>query len=371
MMRKNMVRRSARFAAFIVALMLGAPLLSSMAQGNGLNLIQTAEYDIGFSCPVASALDPMGTTLWVLMHSCFQRDYILHTYSVADGSLVSEYDYADVLAGLTNPNIFIDSFSTPMAFTPQGDLSIRYTDIETYESFNLLLPLDSGGDATIESSADYDAFLAGFSDYPEFSIYSPDHTRVIANGDTSFHILDVQTQTEIVNIPFPDGQEFPLALFSADGERLEVTYFNNPDDPDDHASTLLIYSLPDGSLLDQYQVPSPALWISPDGVYAALNLYSNNIGDQNELVVMNLETGATSLASNLNKAPARVTTCLNSGLDTSDVDLTNDGRFNMPNLHWLPDSSSLLLPLSYGGDRTRTCVFDYSRLRRYQIEAAD
>jgi hypothetical protein len=374
MMRKSMARLSVRLAALIVALVLGAPLLTSRAQDDGLNLIQTAEYDIGTECPEASALDPMGTTIWVLMSNCFQSKYALRAYNIADGSQVNEDDYADALAGLISPDIYIDAFITPMAFTPDGDLSIRYTNSETYESFNLLIPLASGGEATTESSADYDAMLAEYSEYPEYSIYSPDHTRVIASSGTSFHILDVQTQTEIVEIPYPDGQEFPLALFSGDGERLEVTYFNNPDDTDDHASTLLIYSLPGGDLLEEYQVPSPALWVSPDGVYAAVNLYSNNIGDQNEIVVMQLETGITSEASNLDEEPRPVTTCVNSGNNVSDVGFTTDGRFSMPNLHWLPDSSGLVLSLSYGGDAAggrNVCIFNSSRLRTYQVETAD
>jgi len=373
-MRKSMTRLGVGSAIVIVALVFGAPLLPSRAQDNGLNLIQTAEYDIGTECPEASVLDPMGTTIWVLMSDCRPSKYALRAYNIADGSQVNKDDYADALAGLIGPDIYIDSFITPMAFTPEGDLSIRYTNSETYESFNLLIPLVSGGEATTESSTDYDALLAAHSEYPEYSIYSPDHTQVIASGGTSFHILDTQTQTKIVEIPYPDGQEFPLALFSGDGERLEVTYFNNPDDTDDHDSTLLIYSLPDGVLLEEYQVPSPALWVSPDGVYAALNLYSNNIGDQNEIVVIELETGLTSSASNLDEDPRPVTTCVNNGNNVSDVGFTTDGRFSMPNLHWLPDSSGLVLSLSYGGDAAggrNICVFNSSRLRTYEVEIAD
>jgi hypothetical protein len=259
MIRNYMVRRSARFAVLIATLILGNPILTGTAQGTGLQVIQTAEYDIGVECPVASTLDSAGTTLWVLMNNCFQSNFVLRAYNVADGSLVNMDAYAHALLGLADPDVYVDPFITPLAFTPAGDLSIRYTNIETYESLNLLIPVASGGEATTETNAAYDAFLATYSEYPEFSVYSPDHTRVVATSETSFHVLDVQAQTEIVEIPVERGPDSGLALFSADGERLEVTYFNNPDDPNDHASTLLIYSLPDGELLQEYQVPSGRL----------------------------------------------------------------------------------------------------------------
>ncbi len=153
-----------------------------------------------------------------------------------------------------------------------------------------------------------------------------------------------------------------------------MIHYNNLDDPNDNASTLLIYSLPDGVLLKQYPVPSSAVWVSPDGKYAAINLFSSNIGDLNELVVMNLETGLISPASNLDEKPTPVTTCLNKASDVSDVGFMTDGRFSLPDLHWLADSSTILLPLSYGGDGAEglgsVCMFNYSRLRTYRVEAA-
>jgi hypothetical protein len=136
---------------------------------------------------------------------------------------------------------------------------------------------------------------------------------------------------------------------------------------------LLIYSLPDGELLRQYEMPSSSVWLSPDEKYAAVNLYSFNIGDLNELLVMNLETGVSSATSNLDEDPAPVTTCLNSGNDVSDVDFMTDGRFSFPTVHWLADNSTILLPLSYGGDGAQggtICIFNYSRLRIYAVEVA-
>src|SRR5215216_31633 len=110
MIRIDTVRQRARFTVLIAALLLGAPVLTSMAQGDGLNLIETAEYDIGVECPVASTLDAAGTTLWVLMNNCGQRNFVLRAYNVADGSQVNEDDYADVLMSLAGPDFYVDPF---------------------------------------------------------------------------------------------------------------------------------------------------------------------------------------------------------------------------------------------------------------------
>ena len=51
MSRKLIGRQPARFALWIVALVLSASLRPIMAQDAGLDLTQTAEYDIGLKCP--------------------------------------------------------------------------------------------------------------------------------------------------------------------------------------------------------------------------------------------------------------------------------------------------------------------------------
>ena len=115
MVHKYTERQRAGFVLFVVALILGASVRISLAQDNGLNLIQTAEYDIGLDCPVTAALDAAGTTLWILMDNCFGYHNSLHAYNVADGTQVDVDDYADALAGLDEP--YVDLFITPMGFT--------------------------------------------------------------------------------------------------------------------------------------------------------------------------------------------------------------------------------------------------------------
>ena len=373
MIRKYTEQQRTGFAIFLIAALIwGAPISTHAAQSNGLDLIQTAEYDIGLDCPVTAALDPAGTTLWILMDNCFGYHNSLRAYNIADGTQVNVDDYADALVSLDEP--YVDLFITPMGFTPAGDLSIRYNDPVTYESFNLLIPLASGGEVTTQTSATYDALLAEYSDYPEFSVYSPDHTRVVAVGATSLHVVDVQAETEIVEIPFEGSTDYASASFSADGKHLDVVYPNDPENMDDFSSTLSIYSLPEGALLQQYSVPSSAVWVSPDEAYAAIQMFSSNISERSELLVMDLESGLTSPTSNLLEAPAPVTTCLNSGNDVSDIGYMTSGYLSLASLHWLPDSSGVVLPLSYNGDGAQgsgsTCIFNYSRLRTYRVEDA-
>jgi hypothetical protein len=365
-------QQKAWFILFIVAIIFGAWIQTSTAQAS-LHLVQTAEYDIGFDCPVSSVLDPTGTTVWVLMNSCGDRRHSLRAYNVADGTQVNVDDYADDLVILDG--IYIDLFITPLGFTPAGDLSIRYNDLETYASHNVIIPVASGGAVVIQTSATYDALLAEISEYPEFSVYSPDHTRVVVTGGESLHVLDVQAETEIVEIAVEGGAEYALASFSADGQHLHVIRFNNPDDMDDFSSTLLIHSLPDGALLSEYTLPSSAVWVSPDETLAAVQLFSNDIGETSELVIIDLESGLTSPAANLLEDPKPVLTCLNTGNDVSDGGFMTSGYLTLTSLHWLPDNSGIILPLSYNGDGAASsggnCLFNFSRLRTYSIEAAD
>lgn len=362
------------FILCIVAIMIALftiPQGIGAAQDDSLNLTQTVEYDIGFDCPVASALDPDGTTLWVLMNNCGSGRYNLHAYNMADGTRINEDNYADALAPLDG--VYIDKFINPLAITPDGDLSIRYNDLDTYESINLLIPLATGGEATTVKSDSYNALMAIMSDYPEFSIYSTDHTRVAASSGTSLHIVDVQAETEVVEIELDGSTDNAFASFSADGTALHVTRLTNPDDYDDYSSTLYIYSLPDGELLSQYDVPSFIVWVSPDGKYAAAEIGSSDIGERSDLFVIELGSGRISPAQTLLEEPHQVTTCLNTGADMSDVDFMTSGMLTNAGLQWLPDSSGLLLPLSYGGEAAggaNVCYFNYSRLRSYTVEDA-
>ncbi|MEZ4668264.1 MAG: hypothetical protein R3E39_10145 [Anaerolineae bacterium] len=366
MLHRTLSLNRVAIIGFIMTLLLAA-FLPARAQGR-IELTQTAEYNIGVDCPVATALEPGGTTYWILMNNCGQRGYTLHAYNVADGSEVTTDTYATALMNLED--VFVDPFINPLGFTPSGDLSIRYNDSDTYESRNIIISL-STGEAEVHTSATYDALMSSISEYPEFSPYSPDHTRVVAVGTASLHVIDVQNEVELAEIPVEGDIFASFASFSEDNSQLHVVRLINQNDPNDHSAALLIYSLPDGALLKQYQVESSVVWVSPDGKRAAIQRYSNNIGDLSELLVMDLESGLTSAAANLLEKPSLVTVCTNTG-KTTNSGFTFDGFFSVPGVNWLPDSSSLLVPMSYNGDAAEgggVCSFSYSRIRQYSVNS--
>ena len=188
---------------------------------------------------------------------------------------------------------------------------------------------------------------------------------------SSLHVVNVQAESEVVEIELDGSADNAFPSFSADGTALHVTRLTNPDDYDDYSATLFIYSLPDGELLSQYEVPSFIVWVSPDGKYAAAEIGSSNIGERSDLLVVELESGRVSPAQTLLEEPHKVTTCLNTGADMSDVDFMTSGMLTNSGLQWLLDSSGLLLPLSYGGEAAggaNICYFNYSRLRSYVVE---
>ena len=364
-MRKYLQVHMLSLLLFIFTMLTTIVLSPTLAQTSDLILTETAEYDIGFGCPLTSVLDASGTILWVLMDECYRGRFSLHAYDLTTGEQINEDDYADELSILTDA-VYIDIFSRPLGLTPSGDLSLRYSDNETAASTNIIIPITSGGEVTTSTEPSYDDLLAEYSEYPDYSIYSPDHTKVIAVGATSFYVIDIQTETEIAEIPVEDTTDSATAAFSENGEHLYIIHYNSEDTID---STLFIYDIVTASLLGEYQVPSSAIWVSPDEKYVAANLYSFNIGDVNELIILDLETGLISPAVNLNEEPAPVTKCLNNGNDMSDVDFRTTGRFSFSEVNWSPDNSSISIALSYGSAMTSTgCIYDYSRLRTYTIE---
>ncbi len=340
------------------------------AQGGGPTLVQTAEIALGLDCSAASALDPAGETLWILMNDCGYRRYSLRAYRLPDGTQVETDDWSDALTNLDG--VYLDGFITPMGFTPAGDLSIRYNDPDTYASLNLVIPLASGGEAEVRSSASYDALLAALSPYPDFSVYSPDHTLVAAADGSAYHVVDVQAEREIGAVPVEGGTDYTYALFTIDNQRLLVVSLANPDDMSDFSSIVSVYSVPDGALLAEYSLPAPLISISPDQTLAAVNVITNQVEQLNELMIVDLVSGQLSAASNLLEAPRPVPTCLNDGRDVSELGFMTRGYFALTGLHWLPDGGGAAVTLSYEGDGAadhigRICIFNTSRLRLYSV----
>lgn len=367
---RKMTRRGSR-VKFIVSTMLGVLLgifgSPIVAQTGSLSVTMTSEEDIGFDCPVTATLDPAGTTLWVLMDNCFQEGYYLRAFSVGSGAAINDDDhtFAAALAGLEDGEAA--SYNTSLGFTPDGELSINYTD-ENYIPVNVSVAAGADGSASTEgvTSDAIGSLIANYAEYPETTVYNADHTRAVAISENSFHILDLQTGTQIVEMEVPGGSEGSFPSFSADGQQLYITQLHNPDDMTATASTLNIYSLPDGELVTSYDVLSPFVWVSPNGQYAALWM------SDDELAVVELAENNYSQPIQMFEEPRHATTCLNTGDDISDVDFTVSGQLFLIDLEWLPDSSGFITLNSYLGEAASgdsgICIFNYSRLRRYTVQ---
>lgn len=351
----------------IVLFSIGGLPIAAQTDSPGLTL--TAEHNIGFECPVTAAFDTAQTSVWVLMSPCYQPGYSLRAFDAVTGEPLNDdaNAYREALAAL---NGSYANFVSSLGIQPDGTFSIMYSDAE-YNMLALTLPMDgdSAASGAGESSDALSGLLASYSEYPETTIFSADHTRAAALGTDSLHILDLETAVELLALPIPGSPDNVFAKFSADGQRLYVAQLINFDDMDDYRSVLTVYSLPDGVVVSTYDVPSPFLWVSPDERYAAASLGSND-GTSEELVVVDLTTGSMSAPVSVYEPPHNIVTCQNSGRDMSDVDMQVSGRLPIRELLWLPDSSGFMTLNDYGGEAAAggsICIFNYSRLRYYAI----
>jgi hypothetical protein len=347
-------------------------LFALTASAQSLSLQMTAEYDIGFDCPVSSTLNPDATALWVLMNNCGTAGYSLHAFNPVDGTPLSEANrsFADVLAPLDDAYFY---GSSPVAFTPDGVLDIFYNAGDDYDLLNVRVALDSAAAAAPSAFQlnleTVNELIPGYEGYLETTAYNADHTAAAVMDTFAYHIIDLQTGAEILKMDEPDGTEITFPSFSQDGQRLYIARFDNPDDYEDYSGALSIYSLPDGALLQTHAVPSALLWVSPNEQYAAF-IIGSSTGDGDVLGVVELATGAVSPTLPINEPPSKLMVCANDGRDMSDVDFTKSGRLPLRGLNWLPDNSGFFTVNSYGGEAAgggRPCFFNYSRMRQYRV----
>src|SRR5215510_14604814 len=78
------------------------------AQSDSLPAPQEVEYDLGYDCPVSSALDSTAAVLWVLMNNCGNNHYYVQGFDVANGAPINSKisNYKDELSILTYEDYF-------------------------------------------------------------------------------------------------------------------------------------------------------------------------------------------------------------------------------------------------------------------------
>jgi hypothetical protein len=332
-------------------------------------ITNNTEYVLGTDCPAAQALSPDGAVLWVLMLDCDSRgSATVATYFISDGSPA-----AGTFSVLTSDEaraMYVDHFTHPLAFTAEGNLSIRAIESETYTPRGLVISPDrSDVPAPVIDDATLNELLLSVSEYPEMAIYSHDHLRVAITGSTALTVFDLTTRETLLSLPVDEETYNAYPSFSPDGQTLYVARLDDLDDVESYAATVTSYDLTDGSETGSFAAPSFIVWVSPDGKYAAAELGSND-GTISELFVVDTATGAVSEPFSLYEPSRRLTACTNSGRNMSDVDFTVSGTLQLTGLNWLPDSSGFVVTRSYGGEASggaSVCTFDTSRMNVFEV----
>lgn len=343
-------------------------LMTGIAIAQDAPTLTTTETQIGIDCPEAQALSPDGTALYVLMMGCVTRTQSLLAFSVADGTpLDIGGTYTDELAAITGQYVY--GRENAMAFTPDGTLSIISSDQETYVLNRLLLPV-SGGDIPgdlPDSEAIYNALLP-YTEFPEYAIFSRDHTMAAATNADSMNVVSLITGELVLSVPVEMDSYNAFPTFAPDNQSVYVAVLDDIDDIENYNATVSVYSLPDGDLLTSFTAPSPFLSISPDGTMAAA-LWGSSDNQRSELWVFDTATGTISDTFSVYEARRPATTCTNDGSNIG-IDATVSGHFSVAGITWRPDSSGFLVTRSYYGEgmgRSTPCTFNTSRLNVFDV----
>jgi len=333
-------------------------LFIAQAQDAGLTLI--SEVDIGTDCPVSSAIQPETEVMWVLMDNCGGYRYYLQAYDRSGTALDQPTIPVDDIDG----DLYdVFSFGETVAFTPDGMLQIMAVQKDEDEFTRFQVDMASGT-VTSDEAEDINAVLRQYSEFPAFATtFNNDHTRAVVGDDAPMKIVDLSSGEALFEVDLPGS----LFVFSEDGQRLYVNAPVEPENYENFDSTLFVYSLPDGAVIQTLNLPLSTPFPSADGRFIAIEIASPEAGNE-QLAVVNGETGAISAALPISVPSTKAMTCYNTGQNISDLDFTASGRLSIRGLVWLPDNAGFLTFDAYDGTQTNTgCIFEYSRLRQYRV----
>lgn len=335
------------------------------AQDTTLDLTLIAEHDIGWHCPLATAVQPETQILWVLQDDCFGSPFSLHRFDVNTGEALDE---PLVLEALDRSLYEVYGFNKPMGFTSAGNLQFFVSNSEDYTLTRFEVNLESG-DVSTDANGDerLDALFRKYTQYPSFVVvFSSDQHYAAVSDDEglTLYVLDLVTEELLFQLEVSGA----IAAFSPETQRLYVTAPVEPDNFENTSGTLFIYNLTDGALLQSLPLPVISIvYPSRDGLYVAIETAPGEVGTE-ELGIIELASGAASPLLRIGTDPLPVLKCVNDGTDLSDYDYRTSGYLPLVDLHWLADQSGFVTVNSQDGTATNTgCVFDYSRLRQYQV----
>ncbi len=330
-----------------------------VVEAQDMTLTLVAEQDIGTDCPVASTFQPGTDVMWVLMDNCGGYRYSLVAYDRNSGEALPQAPIP--LAEIDGDIYDVFSFSEPFAFTPDGVLQIMAAEGDFFVRFQI--DVESGA-VTMDDAEEINTLLGQFSEYPAFATtFSEEHRYAAVTDDVKFYILDFTTGDVLFEIETLGI----IPFFSGDGQRLYVSILDEPENYENFDGKIVVYSLPDGAVLNSIEFPFSVLYPSDDGRYIVAEVASPEVGKE-QLAVVDMEGGSVSAMLPISVPSRKAMTCHNTGQDISDVDFTASGKLFIRGLSWLPDNSGFITVNAYDGMQTNTgCVFEYSRMRQYSV----
>lgn len=345
---------------FIFALLFSGMI--AFAQDEGFHLTLADEQNIGFDCPIASAVHPTSGELWVLMDQCNGGDYHLQAFDLVSGEIITERAFT--LDAIDGDRFGVESAVKPMIFLNETTLEIVTYRHDDYNLLRFEVDIETGAATlNVEASGQLTTVLLRYSDYGEYATLSPSHQYAFAVSDEASYLINSTTGELLKSFE----SSIMFAAFSADEQFVYFTTFEDVEDYENFSGVLEIYDvtqLPDAEPLQTSIVPSVDIYPSPNGEYLAIRINAR------ELVVVAMDSQAVTPSLEIWEPERQALTCVNSGADLSTVDFTTSGRLRLTSLQWLPDSSGFVTLNSYGGEGAgggRPCYFNYSRLRHYQI----
>lgn len=342
---------------------------SAFAQ-DGLTFTLANEIDMGSDCFSMGTLDDATDTIWALFEDCVESNYYLRGISIPDGTLVESDTFSEALIPLED--MYIVPETNPFAMVGDNLLEVRYTDFQTGEAFNLVLPEGAPPpNDTLLSQVGIEAIVGSYNGYIESTVYNRNHTLAAVIDLQEVYVIDLQTASLLFQIPITNPQYSVFPQFSYDGTQLYYAEFLDPEDFTNWQASLQVFSIPDGALVETYEVPSAFFWMNNDGtrmVYKVDDLESHG----GYIGVHDLITGETTEVLPVFEPPSRPPTCTNTGRPTDPtLDLTRTGSLFVRNVLWLSDGSGFYTLVTHSGAAIggtgSYCMFDSSRLRLYTI----